>query len=51
MEAANEFRQSYQNMKTNINNCFKENGESENMLDEIMQDLKKKSVDSFQLIK
>ena len=51
MKAANEFRQSYQNMKTNIYNCFKENGESENMLDEIMQDLKKKSVDSFQLIK
>ncbi len=47
MKAANEFRQSYQNMRLDINKCFKKNGESENMLDEIMQDFKKKSINTF----
>ena len=50
VQAANEFRQSYQNQKKEIDVCFKKNGESSGILDEIFDDIKKTSFDLFESI-
>lgn len=50
VQAANEFRQSYQNQKQEINTCFEKNGESNSIVEEIFDDIKKTGFDFFKQI-